>query len=506
MAPMGVDVSRQTFTGADRVRFRSQVARGTQAVARMLADGLFTDHGRKPEPLLGMEVELNLIDDNADPSMANAEVLDAIADPMYQTELGQFNIEINVSPRPFVGGDTVSLEQGLRSSLNRAEAAAATTGNKIVMVGMLPTLRSEHFAHQWISANPRYDLLNEQVFAARGEDLELDITGVPLEEFGESDRLATSTDSILPEAACTSLQLHLRVAPEDFADNWNAAQAIAGIQVAIAGNSPFLDGKALWHETRIPVFEQATDTRPLELKNQGVRPRVWFGERWINSIFDLFDENIRYFPALLPVTSDVDPLQVLDDGGIPMLDELRMHNGTVYRWNRPVYDVVDGHAHLRVENRVLPAGPTVVDIMANSAFYYGLVRGLVEADLPIWSRMSFDAAAENLQAGAQWGMAAQLYWPDIGWVRPDELTLRRLLPIAERGLESYGVSTKARNRYLNIIHGRCVTKQTGSVWQRKAVAAREAAGDSRDAALRGMLSDYVELMHEGEPVHNWPSS
>ncbi|EGD53875.1 glutamate-cysteine ligase family protein [Gordonia neofelifaecis] len=500
---MGAEVSHQKFSGADRVRFRSQVSRGTEAIARMLADGVFTDHGRPPEPLLGMEVELNLIDSDAEPAMANTEVLDAIADPAYQTELGQFNIEINVSPRPFVGADTVGLEQALRSSLNRAEARAASTGNHLIMVGMLPTLGSEHFAHQWISTNPRYALLNEQIFAARGEDLELDITGIPMSPGGPAERLTTTSDSILPEAACTSLQLHLRVAPEDFAAHWNAAQAISGVQVAIAGNSPFLDGKALWHETRIPVFEQATDTRPLELKNQGVRPRVWFGERWINTIFDLFEENTRYFPALLPVSTEVDPLAELDAGRTPDLEELRLHNGTVYRWNRPVYDVVDGHAHLRVENRVLPAGPTVVDVMANAAFYYGLLRGLVESDLPVWSQMSFDAAHENLSAGARWGFGAQLYWPNIGWIRPDELVLRRLLPIAERGLTAYGLSEQAKRRYLGVIEGRCATRQSGSVWQRRAVQAREDAGESRTQALRGMVNDYATLMHEGEPVHAW---
>ncbi|MDL9936174.1 glutamate-cysteine ligase family protein [Gordonia sp. ABSL1-1] len=500
---MGTDVTSQQFTGADRVRFRQQVSRGTEAIARMLSDGLFTDHGRKPEPLLGMEVELNLVDDAMNPAMANAEVLDAIADPDYQTELGQFNIEINVAPRPFVSDDTISLEQALRTSLNRAEERAAATANHLVMTGMLPTLNTEHFAHQWISANPRYDLLNQQIFEARGEDIELDITGLPLTEHGYGERLHTSTDSILAEAACTSLQLHLRVAPEEFAAHWNAAQAVAGIQVALAGNSPFLAGTALWHESRIPVFEQATDTRPLELKNQGVRPRVWFGERWINTIFDLFEENTRYFPALLPVTSDVDPLEELDDDRIPTLDELRLHNGTVYRWNRPVYEVVDGQAHLRVENRVLPAGPTVVDILANAAFYYGVVRGLVEADRPLWSQMSFNAAAENLQVGARMGMDAQLYWPTVGWVRPDELTLRRLLPLADEGLRSFGLSSKARSRYLSVIEGRCLNRQTGSVWQRTAVAAREAAGESRTRALHGMLRDYVTHMHEGEPVHIW---
>ncbi|MCK5755625.1 MAG: glutamate--cysteine ligase, partial [Mycobacterium sp.] len=305
---MGTDVAEREFTGDDRVRFRRQVSRGTEAIARMLADGLFTDQGRPPEPLLGMEVELNLVDEDMNPAMANATVLDAIADPDYQTELGQFNIEINVSPRPFVTDDTISLEQALRTSLNRAEERASRTDNHLVMIGMLPTLTHEHFAHQWISANPRYDLLNRQIFAARGEDIEIDIAGVPLSERHAGERLRTTTDSILPEAACTSLQLHLRVAPEDFAAYWNAAQSIAGVQVALAGNAPFLAGTALWHESRIPVFEQATDTRPLELKNQGVRPRVWFGERWINTIFDLFEENTRYFPALLPVCSDVDPI------------------------------------------------------------------------------------------------------------------------------------------------------------------------------------------------------
>ena len=502
---MGTDVTSQQFTGADRVRFRRQVGRGTEAIARMLSDGLFTDHGQPPEPLLGMEVELNLVDEQMQPAMANAAVLDAIADPDYQTELGQFNIEINVAPRPFFADDTISLEQALRTSLNRAEERAAQTHNHLVMVGTLPTLQTEHFAHQWISANPRYDLLNQQIFAARGEDIEIDIAGVPLGDHSNSERLHTSTDSILPEAACTSLQLHLRVAPEDFAAHWNAAQSIAGIQVALAGNSPFLAGTALWHESRIPVFEQATDTRPLELKNQGVRPRVWFGERWINTIFDLFEENTRYFPALLPVSTDVDPLAQLDNGEIPALDELRLHNGTVYRWNRPVYDVVDGQAHLRVENRVLPAGPTVVDILANAAFYYGVVRGLVEADRPLWSQMSFNAAAENLQAGARAGFESQIYWPNVGWVRPDELTLRRLLPLADEGLRSFGVSGKARTRYLSVIEGRCITRQTGSVWQRAAVAARESAGESRHQALTGMLRDYVTQMHEGEPVHTWTS-
>lgn len=275
------------------------------------------------------------------------------------------------------------------------------------------------------------------------------------------------------------------------------------MQVALAANSPFFAGRALWHETRIPMFEQATDTRSQELRNQGVRPRVWFGERWVTSIFDLFEENSRYFPSLLPAVSDEDPFEELAAGRAPALSELRMHNGTVYRWNRPIYDTADGTAHLRVENRVLPAGPSVADVLADTAFYYGLVHTLAEADRPLWTQMSFDAARENLRAGARDGIEARLYWPDVGWAGARELVLRRLLPMAAEGLDAYDVDPAARDRYLGIIEQRCVTGRNGAVWQRENVAARERAGESRSDALHGMLRDYLEHAADGSPVHTW---
>ena len=242
----------------------------------------------------------------------------------------------------------------------------------------------------------------------------------------------------MPEAACTSTQFHVQTSPDSFAEYWNASQAICAIQLALGANSPYLLGKELWRETRIPLFEQSTDTRAEELKAQGVRPRVWFGERWINSVFDLFEENVRYFPALLPITDDEDPLAVLEDGGTPTLSELRLHNGTIYRWNRPVYDIAGGVPHLRVENRVLAAGPTVADTVANAAFYFGLVRALAESERPLWSQMSFSAAEENFHVAAQHGIDAQIYWPGVGQVRATELTLRRLLPLAREGLADVG--------------------------------------------------------------------
>jgi gamma-glutamyl:cysteine ligase YbdK (ATP-grasp superfamily) len=443
-----------------------------------------------------VEIELNLVDGQGEPSMRNADVLDAIADPAWATELGQFNLEINVPPRE-LGGDAVAdLEKEIRDSLNRADGRARSTGSRLVMVGILPTLREEHMHEDTISANARYRVLNEQIFAARGEDMRIAIDG--------PERLLTHAGSITPEAACTSVQLHLQVCPEEFANYWNAAQAIAGVQVAVAANSPYLFGRRLWDETRITLFEQATDTRPDELKHQGVRPRVWFGERWITSVFDLFEENIRYFPALLPVCDDEDPVVVLDRGGCPQLAEMSLHNGTVYRWNRPVYAVSGGVPHLRVENRVLPAGPTVADIIANAAFYYGLLRALAEAQRPIWSQLSFATAAENLHEAARHGMDARLYWPGLGEAPVAELVLRRLLPLAREGLARWGVATDHADRMLDIIEQRCLTGQTGAVWQARTVHALSSHGEAdRAEALRLMTQRYIEHMHSNAPVHTW---
>jgi hypothetical protein len=365
------------------------------------------------------------------------------------------------------------------------------------MIGILPTLSEEDVDEGSMSANDRYRVLNEQIFAARGEDMRIAIDG--------TEQLLTHCDSITPEAACTSVQLHVQVSPDAFAHYWNAAQAIAGVQVALAANSPFLFGRQLWHETRLTLFEQSTDTRPDELKEQGVRPRVWFGERWITSVFDLFEENIRYFPALLPICEDEDPLAVLDGGASPLLAEMSLHNGTIYRWNRPVYGVVDGTPHLRVENRVLPAGPAIADIMANAAFYYGLVRYLAEAQRPIWTQMSFTTAAENLHEAARHGLDAQIYWPGVGDTPVAELILRRLLPLAREGLSRWGVGQAHADRLLGIIEQRCLIGQTGAAWQIATVAElTRRSGLDRREALRQMTLRYIEHMHTNEPVHTWP--
>ena len=196
-------------------------------------------------------------------------------------------------------------------------------------------------------------------------------------------------------------------------------------------------------------------------------------------------------------------MKVLDAGGVPSLDELKLHNGTVYRWNRPVYDVSGGAPHLRVENRVLPAGPTVADTMANAAFFAGLVRFLADEDRPIWSQMSFQAATENFAAGIRYGINAEVYWPRIGQVKVAELVVRKLLPMAAQGLRSWDVDEAESSRLLGIIEHRCLRAANGATWQTADVTRRQAAGESRDEAIRGMLLAYLDRMHSNEPVHLW---
>ncbi len=490
---MGKDLLTTVFAPEDRVQYRQKVRRCLDALAIMLDSEAF----EVDNSMTGLEIELNLIDAQAQPVMRNAEVLAGLCDPTFQPELGQFNLELNARPRRISGDGFGEYESDILDSLRRADHAAAHEAG-VVLIGMLPTLAPDHLVLANLSANARYRLLNDEMVGARGEQFHLDISGV--------ERLQSASDSIVPEAACTSVQFHLQVPPDRFARYWNASQAVAGIQVAIGANSPYFHGRRLWAETRIALFEQATDTRPDELKAQGVRPRVWFGERWITSVFDLFEENVRYFPPLLPILEEEDPVATLESGQVPRLGELRLHNGTVYRWNRPVYDVMNGRPHLRVENRVIPSGPTVVDLLANAAFYFGLIRQLAEEERPIWSQLTFAAAEDNFHVGARRGIEATVFWPGVGETPVVDLVRSVLLPKAYAGLERFGVDQRHRDRLLGVIEDRCRLGRNGASWQAEAVwAAEHRRGLNRTAALQEMVLRYRSLQQSNAPVHTWPT-
>ena len=484
---MGRDVEAREFTSDDRTRFRRQLRRCLDAFAQLLDADSRTPVFAVDAPRVGVEIEFNLVDGQGEPAMRNAEALEVIADDGFQTELGLFNIEINVDPVGIAGDGLSQLAASLRVDLNRAEAKASQVDAHLMMIGILPTLRAEHLTREAFSPNPRYHLLSEQILAARGEDIEICIDG--------ADHLMTTADSIIAEAACTSTQLHLQVEPAAFAPSWNAAQAIAGVQTALAANSPFLLGRQLWHETRIALFEQSTDTRSIELQHQGVRPRVWFGERWIASAFDLFEENAQYFGALLPIVEDEDPREVVAAGGVPQLAEMTLHNGTVYRWNRPIYDIANGEPHLRIENRLLPGGPTIIDTMANAALFYGLVRALAIAEDPVWAHMPFEMADQNFHVAARDGIGATQVWPGRGEVDVSTLVLEHLLPLAAAGLADLDVDGSVADDLLEVIERRCVTGRNGSTWL---IAAYEQSSD-----LAAITMAYRDHMHSGDPVADW---
>ena len=491
---MGRDIDTTDFTREDRARYRDKV-KANLAALRQLVESHRFETGKRT---IGVEVEVYVTDRKGDAAPINSELLDRIASPDFQTELAQFNIEFDVKPRKLAGHCFAEIEDELRRQLNHAQTQARTMDAEVLIIGILPTLTDFDVTEQNLSANPRYKALNDSILNQRGEDILIRIEG--------DETLETTANSILFEAACTSMQLHLQVDPLDFARYWNAAQILSAPLLAAGANSPFFLGKQLHHETRIALFSQATDTRTEELASQGVRPRVWFGEKWLTEgLFELFDENVRYFPSLLPICDDEDPQQVLRAGDVPRLPELTLHNGTIYRWNRPVYEVSRGRPHMRIENRVLPAGPTVIDAVANIALYYGMLNGLASRQPALWDTMSFEAAQDNFFAAARDGINAKLYWPGISREIPaSELVIKHLIPLAREGLLDWGVDSGDVDRYLDVIEQRMLTGQNGAVWQiRTWTKLLEDEEHDRPEAARELVRRYLALSDAGQPVHTW---
>jgi hypothetical protein len=494
---MGRDIETTEFTRDDRLRFRQKVKANLTALRKLVDSGAF-ETGRRT---CGVEMEVCITDLRGSALPINDQLLEHIASADFQTELAKFTIEFDVKPRLVTGHVFDTIDTEMRRSLNHAHDVAEELDARVMIVGILPTLTEGDFDDGHMSTNQRYKALNDMILDSRGEDILVDIQG--------SEELEARISTILFEAACTSMQLHLQVDPHDFGLYWNAAQMLSAPLVAVGANSPFFLGRQLHHETRIALFQQAIETRTEELIQQGVRPRVWFGEKWLDEgegLWDLFEENVRYFPALLPLCEDEDPEAMIEAGEVPNLPELTLHNGTIYRWNRPVYEVVRGRPHMRIENRVLPAGPSVPDAVANAAFCYGLLHGLVSRPRPhVWELMSFAAAADNFYTAARDGLGARLYWPRVGAQVPvSELILRHLLPLARDGLVDWGVDAGDVDYYLGIIAERALTGMNGAGWQIATWRKLVDEGVERDEAAREMVRIYHQRSYASTPVHTWP--
>jgi len=488
---MGEQNVRQNTEEATHQAFMKSLLTEVRALEKMLDAGLIESGVSR----IGAEQEMFLIDGAHKPATRALEILDAIDDERFTHELGLFNLEANLSPQEFGGDCLRRMENELQEVYHRAQETAQQSGCDIALVGILPTLTMENLGMDSMVPTPRYHALNNAIRSLRGDEFQFTINGI--------DQLSVRHDNVMLEACNTSFQVHFQVSPENFARHYNIAQAVTGPLLAAAVNSPILLGKRLWHETRIAVFEYSIDTRSEAHQQRGLRPRVHFGDRWLEqSATEIFKEDIARFRIVLTTDTEDDPLGMIEQGIMPSLNALRLHNGTVYRWNRPCYGVHNNVPHLRIENRVIPSGPTIIDEMANAAFFFGMMAGMSAQVEDIRDHLTFDDVKANFLGAARDGIRAQMCWFDDTHLPAKDLVLQQLLPMAREGLQEAGINQEDIDRYLGVLHDRVTMRRTGSRW---ALESLEKMGDSgtRDQRLRCLVSSMVEQQTLGRPICEW---
>ena len=480
---------------AEEIRvFLRHLLRDVSAFEKMLKEERFETGVRR----IGAEQELFLVDQHWRPAPIATEVLERLDDPHFTTELARFNLEFNLDPLIFGGSCLRDMEWQLGELLGAARAAAQNRGGDVVLTGILPTISKTDLELINMTPNPRYYALNEAMNRLRGGAYEFYLQGM--------DELHLHHDSILVEACNASFQIHFQVAPDEFARIYNAAQAVAGPLLAAAVNSPMLFGKRLWAETRIGLFQQSIDTRRTTPHLREQTPRVSFGRQWVReSALEIFQEDIARFRALLSTEINDDPFEDLESGRAPSLKALRLHNSTVYRWNRVCYGISDDKPHLRIENRILPSGPTPRDEMANAALWFGLISGVLERYGDIADHMSFDDARKNFLAAARHGLDAQLVWAGGSPMPADRLILEELLPMAREGLEAPNLEPENIDLYLGVVEERVRSRHTGAQWQLESMAGMAEEGPLSER-LSALTAAIAARQRAGRPVHTWETA
>ena len=487
---MGEEIDHDHFDDAERERFSRRLSGCLSALAQLLEQPGFG----VLERTIGAELEVSLVTANGRPLAENTRVLDASNDPRLTLELLRFNLETNLRHTRLSGRPFAHLARELDGALVEMRRAAGTCEGRVATIGILPTLRAGDLRHEAMTDLRRFHALSRSIRERRRAAFDLAIDG--------QDTLRMRWDDLTPEGANTSFQIHLSAAPREFSDLFNAAQLATAPVLAVSGNSPTFLGRRLWEETRVALFKQSVDDRDHERRARHDEPRVSFGRQWLRTgVLELFREGVELHQPLLPVLDDEDPLGALANGDTPRLAELRLHHGTIWRWNRPVYDPHEG-GHLRIELRALPSGPTVADMVANAAFLVGLTLGLAPTVAALTEALPFARAEENFYRSAQSGLGARLMWPGLPAERTAGEVARRLLPTARRGLIEAGVEPAEVEQRLDVIDARISTGMTGAHWQRLQLAALERKL-GRDDALAAMLERYLELSERGEPVHTW---
>jgi CBS domain-containing protein len=472
--------------------FTKRLLRDVQALERMLREGMIEEGVRR----IGAEQEVFLVDRDFRPAMSALKMIERLKDDHFVTEVALFNLEMNLDPHPFAGKCLSDMETQLLGLLSRARGAAHEIDNDIVLTGILPTVRKSDLGLENMTPIPRYFAINKAMTKLRGGDYEIHLKGI--------DELHVKHDNVMVESCNTSFQCHLQVGAAEFAKIYNIAQVATAPVLAAATNSPMLFGRRLWNETRVALFQQSVDTR--SSSSEGFRetpPRVDFGRQWVKeSVLELYQENISRYRVLIGAEPEDDPFDVLDRGEVPSLRALRMHNGTVYRWNRACYGVMDGKPHLRIEARALPSGPTPVDEIANATFWYGIVLALANEHEDITRHIQFDDAKGNFFAAARLGLGATFTWLD-GVVAPaQQIILEILLPMAEKALLGAGIDRGDVKRYLGVIGERVASGRTGSNWQLKSFLEMQSVG-TQGERVNALTAAIIKRQRDNTPVSKW---
>lgn len=477
---MGQDIASRKFTDRDFAAFEEQLRIETEMIERWFVDGTLADE----PPVGGLELEAWLTDPDFRPAPLNEEVLERMQDPLLTTELARFNIELNAHACPLTGGALSRMQAGLDDTWRRCRNGVAGLGGRLVAIGILPTVGQADLTRAAMTPVARFAALNDQVLRQRaGRDLQIDIVG--------REHLQTTHPDVMLESAATSFQIHMQVPASRAADYFNASLLASAAMVATGANSPYLFGRDLWAETRIPLFEQAVETGGFRGAAQGPPRRVGFGTGYIrHSLAECFRENLEHFPVLLPVCFDES-----ERGRLP---HLRLQNGTIWRWNRPLIGFDEGGMpHVRIEHRTLPGGPTGVDAIANAAFYFGLASFYATEPGRAARTLAFPVARDNFYECARLGLDAKVTRSDGTHERIDRTILDRLLPCSRQGLRDLGLDAGEVSHYLGIIGDRVASGRNGAGWQRAWVARH-----GRDMAA--LTAAYARRQAGGEPVHRWP--
>ena len=481
------------LSGDERRRYMRALLTDLRALERMLEAGMF----ERGQTNIGAEQEIFLVDAAYHPTPAVMDMLQRVGSQHFTTELGRFQLEMNADPQPLAGGGLAALETQLTELYAKVWTASEELGIQPVLTGILPTIDKGDLGLDNMTPNPRYMTLNRVMSGLRGGPYDVSIKGL--------DELLVQHDSIMTEACNASFQVHLQIAePERFAHYYNVAQLLAGPVLAAGTNSATLFGRRLWAETRIALFQQSCDIRPPGSTLREQVARVSFGKDWVRgSVLDIFKENISRFRALVGTDTYENSLRTLEKGSVPDLKALRLHNGTVYRWNRACYGISpNGKPHLRIELRVLPSGPTIPDEVANAALWLGLMSELVPTLADVPSRLEFDHCAANFDAAARDGLSARLHWLGGKEMQAQALVLDELLPLAEKGLARAGVNEADARRYLAIVEQRVRTMRTGSRWMLHSLAEMKDRG-SPGERLTALVAATIARQKSGRVVAEW---